>query len=251
MMKTFPFFLALAMAVCLTGCDNKKSEPENVEVFVDSLPEETVAGENLVEDTENETPMDTLAATEETTDVAEPVKKVFARSADGYVNVRRSPSVKSEILGKLTTDGPGANYVATEGDWYQIEYDGVKGYVKNTYATFEREEAVSSTASKSSGKVYYVVKASCESLESAKKVLGQIPDAFICPVYKAVVDGKVKYRLCESCFTSMEKAKAHIREIESYLGKQDFWVWEADGLAECIYCPITPKGDRAKPLSPK
>jgi len=246
-MKIIPFFLAFVVMVGLTGCDNKKSEAKNVETFVDSLPEEMAAVESAEE---NGAPMDSVV-TEEKTDTVAPVKKVFACSADGYVNVRREPSVKSEILGKLTTDGPGANYVATEGDWYQIEYDGVKGYVKSTYATFEREEAVGSTGPKASGKVYYVVKASCESLESAKKVLGQIPDAFICPVYKTVVEGKVRYRLCESCFTTKEKAKAHIREVEGYLGKQDFWVWESDGLAECVYCPITPKGDRAKPLTPQ
>lgn len=57
------------------------------------------------------------------------------RDTDGYVNIRKSPSVKSDIVGKLH-DGDIFSCLNTKGDWWEVSFisassksDWVEGYI--------------------------------------------------------------------------------------------------------------------------
>jgi hypothetical protein len=87
-------------------------------------------------------------------------------------------------------------------------------------------------------KVFYVVLGSYESLENAIKATGETPDFLLSPVYKAEEKGEVKYRLCCDCYYSKEKALERKQELEELVGNFiTTWIWESDGLAECVYQP--------------
>ena len=87
-------------------------------------------------------------------------------------------------------------------------------------------------------KVFYVVLGSYESLENAIKATGETPDFLLSPVYKAEEKGVVKYRLCCDCYYSKEKALERKQELEELVGNFiTTWIWESDGLAECVYQP--------------
>ena len=64
-------------------------------------------------------------------------KMVYASSSDGFVNIRRSASANSTILGELRNDGDGANYLGKKGKWYKVNYYGVIGYVNSDYCYLE------------------------------------------------------------------------------------------------------------------
>ncbi len=170
-----------------------------------------------------------------------PEKMVFAASSEGYVNIRQKPTTKSILLGRLTNGGAGATYLRTVGEWYEIDCGGTKGYVKSEYAT------VRSADEEVTG-VYYVVIGSETTLERAKKALETLPDFFICPIYKAVIGGTPRYRICESCFSTQEKAEARIKDIKAMIGRDDLWVWSTNEPATCVFCPVGPSGDPVTPL---
>ena len=63
-------------------------------------------------------------------------KIVRGNSYDGYVSIREDKSSKSKEIGRLSNNEV-ASYLATEGDWFKIDYNGIKGYVYNKYSIIE------------------------------------------------------------------------------------------------------------------
>lgn len=53
-------------------------------------------------------------------------------SVSGYLNVRRTPDPKGDIIGKLQENSV-CEIIGTEGDWYQISSGGVDGYISNQF----------------------------------------------------------------------------------------------------------------------
>lgn len=64
-------------------------------------------------------------------------KRVFARSEDGYVNVRQKPTISSDTLGRLLVGGESAIFLGVSGEWYHVRYHGREGYVKSVYAVVD------------------------------------------------------------------------------------------------------------------
>lgn len=63
------------------------------------------------------------------------VIKMYSNSYDGYTNVRKSPSSKGEVLGKLRN---GNEYVVVIGEvdkWLEVEYYDQIGYVHKNYVS--------------------------------------------------------------------------------------------------------------------
>lgn len=58
---------------------------------------------------------------------------VYANSFDGFVNIRRGPSAKTAILGKLRNGPNRATLLSREGNWSLIRYNGVVGYARSQY----------------------------------------------------------------------------------------------------------------------
>lgn len=154
-------------------------------------------------------------------------KLVYSVSDDGYLNIRRSPSAQAEIVGRLLTGGSGANLLGTQGKWYKVSYKGTVGYVNSSYASLRKPTPK---------KVYYLVLGSYDSPEKAQNATNNLPDALLSPVYKATEKGVTKYRICSHCFNSREKAERKKKNIETLLNLSA-WIWESDGLAECVYRP--------------
>ena len=253
---------ALAIGAMLTiGCDRSKVNQEGMQTYIDSVyetfPSDTVEAE-LPGD--SITPPDSTATTKtDTVDVAAPAqeaaepavtKKVYAKSEDGYVNVRSKPSAQSEKLGQLTVGGPGVKYLATEGDWTKIEYKGREAYMKSCYVSTDSVVAAAK-AKPADGKLYYVVIASFSELEGAKKTTDKLPAEFKSPVYKSQKDGKTMYRICESCYDTKEKAQARINQLNKRFGNSDLWIWEVDSKASCVYTPTASDGKKVSPLTPR
>lgn len=176
---------------------------------------------------------------------------VYAHSEDGYVNVRRQPSTKSEKLGELHNGGAGALYLGREGDWLKVLFHGEKAYVYSRYA--QVGQAAAEPAATADQRYFYIVIATFENAEYAKKAADGLPDNMRRPVYRTIVGGKEKYRICESCFTSRDKALIRKKELDLRYGESDIWVWETRSLADCLYCPTsTQQGTtRITPLQPK
>jgi len=176
---------------------------------------------------------------------------VYAHSEDGYVNVRRQPSTKSEKLGELHNGGAGALYLGRDGDWLKVLFHGETAYVYSRYARVG--QTAGEPAAKAEARYYYIVIATFENAEYAKKAADGLPDNMRRPVYRTIVGGKEKYRICESCFTSRDKALIRKKELDLRYGESDIWVWETRSLADCLYCPTsTQKGStRITPLQPK
>ena len=73
--------------------------------------------------------------TEGTQEVTSTEDRVYSNSYDGYTNVRKSPSSKGEVLGKLRN---GNEYVVVIGEvdkWLEVEYYGQIGYVHKNYVS--------------------------------------------------------------------------------------------------------------------
>ena len=176
---------------------------------------------------------------------------VYAHSEDGYVNVRRQPSTKSEKLGELHNGGAGALYLGRDGDWLKVLFHGETAYVYSRYARVG--QTAGEPAAKAEARYYYIVIATFENAEYAKKAADGLPDNMRRPVYRTIVGGKEKYRICESCFTSRDKALIRKKELDLRYGESDIWVWETRSLADCLYCPTsTQQGTtRITPLQPK
>ncbi len=175
---------------------------------------------------------------------------VYAHSSDGYVNVRKKPSTSSDKLGELRNGGAGALYLGREGSWLKVLYHGEPAYVYSLYAQIGQSSSTSAPVEKH---YFYIVIASFENAELAKKTADELPDIMRRPVYRHNIDGNAKYRICESCFTTRDKALTRKKELDIRYGESDIWIWETSGLADCIYCPTSTRqgNSRIVPLSPR
>ena len=258
MKKRITWVMSAFLLMGLMACGGSKNEKKNIEVFVDSidsnyeeLPDTTVAAvasdttlmserpDSTVKAEKQDTvtmpkPQTSMDAGEQTPELKTTSKRVYASSTDGYVNVRKQPTVKSEILGKLVKGDQGAEYVKTEGEWYQIKYQGQTGYVKSTYASFDN---TTSSAEKAKTPIFFVVIASFENLDRAKAVDNQLGNEFKSPIYKYVENGTVRYRICEGRYDSKDKARARIRQLDEKFGKSDLWIWETSVEPICVFRP--------------
>ena len=172
--KAFTGLFLCLVAMGLVGCNWSKSDVEAEQTYVDSfevpevpaLPTDTLTVADL--EKSRKTMLDSVKHDPPVSDEpyempyeapptppasAKPkTKMVYANDVAGYVNVRKEPTVKSEALGRLEKGGKGAKYIATEGEWYKVEYKGQTAYVKSVYATFESVPAKPKSESKPADK---------------------------------------------------------------------------------------------------
>lgn len=161
---------------------------------------------------------------------------VFADSYDGFVNIRQQPSGKSAILGTLVNGGEGAVYLGSSGSWYKISLNGIVGYVKNDYVTI----GTPSSSPVSTKKVYYVVIGSWNNLSNAKSYYCYVPDVLDGgPIYKAVANGKVVYRMCVAECDTRAQAQNFINTTKKTYEEwaRNMWIWESNGPGQCVYRP--------------
>lgn len=58
---------------------------------------------------------------------------VYANAYDGFVNIRQAPQSEAPILGVLRNGPEGAILLGAEGEWTQIDCNGIVGYVLSKY----------------------------------------------------------------------------------------------------------------------
>ena len=245
------------LAFFMIACQEAKQEKEETK---DSAQEETVGKQSAVESSQKETSINEMESEEDESESVEQedvqegkAVYVYSASSDGFVNIRKEPSAKSDVVGGLVNQGPGAKLLERNGNWYKVDYDGKVGYVNSKYVAVGDREGViaaSKPAASNQQKVYYVVMGSWDSLKKAKEHYMYVPDVLDCsPIYKAVSKGKVVYRMCLKCYRSKAKAMEMVRETKEKL-MIDTWIWESQGLADCVYCPLGYDGEVVKPLQP-
>ena len=107
----------------------------------------------------------------------------------------------------------------------------------------------------SAQKAYYVVLESYSTLEGAQTYNYECPDGMECWIYKCTSKGKTVYRVCFACFLTRSKAQTAINKWRSSMYGHRFtnaWIWECDGLGDCVYCPVNYETEMSmQPLSPK
>ena len=67
---------------------------------------------------------------------------VYCDSYDGYLSIRATASSKGEVIGRFRNGPRGAIKLGETGDWVEIEYDGLVGYVKKTYVSYSPTKEV-------------------------------------------------------------------------------------------------------------
>ena len=175
-------------------------------------------------------------------------KLVYSISSDGFVNVRQSPKSTSKIIGVLATNQKGAILMSSKGTWWKVRIDNVVGYVHSKYVK------LSSTPVKVNGlpTVYYNVVSTCKSMDEVKQFFYGCPDALDgSPVYKDTEGGKTVYKVCMECFATYSGAKDFSDSTNKLFGDGFCTIWSHQGLAECVYLPMTPAGEMAIPLTPQ
>lgn len=177
---------------------------------------------------------------------------VYSIADEGYVNIRDFPNADSDVVGVLATNRDGAKLISNQGAWWKVRIDSVVGYVNSEYVR------LSNTPVKINGlpNVYYVVLGSYESLDSALTYNYRRPDGMECWIYKCTAKGKTVYRLCDGCFSTLQKAQSAINDwsSSSLYGHwfTDAWIWKNDGLGNCVFCPVNYETERTKPpLTPE
>ena len=257
-MKKIYFISAIALGALLMGCKDGKQGGQTTSTSQE-LREKGSKGQTNAEAQENQPSADAEVvehpaapaqpATEQpapSTSSAQPM--VYSVSADGFLNIREHPNSSSKILGRLLTDGKGAEYLGSTGNWHNVRYEGVVGFVHAGYARLEGLEQQAQRAQTSGRKVYYVVLNSFSDLNSAKEATRYLPDALdgSC-IFRATQGGKTVYRLCEGSYYKRSDAQSQLDGIKQYL-EREAWIWEADAVAPCVYQGVYPSGESASVL---
>lgn len=175
-------------------------------------------------------------------------KLVYSISTDGFVNVRKSPNISSKIVGVLATNRKGAVLMSNKGTWWKVRIDNVVGYVNSKYVK------LSSTPVMISGlpTVYYVVVSTCNSMAEVKNFFYNCSDLLDgSPVYKDTEGGKEVYKICTSCHATLSGAKEACNFTNKLFGDGFAKIWSTQGLADCVYLPMTPAEEMAIPLTPQ
>ena len=72
-------------------------------------------------------------AAEEVAEVANPYEiRVYANGYDGYVNIRKAPTTKSAVIGRLRNGNDYAVQVGVQGNWIMVEYNNTIGYAHSS-----------------------------------------------------------------------------------------------------------------------
>ena len=67
---------------------------------------------------------------------------VYSNSYDGYLTIRATPSSKGEKIGKFRNGPEGAIKLSETGNWVEVDYNGVVGYVSKKYVVTYPTKAV-------------------------------------------------------------------------------------------------------------
>ena len=245
-MKKKLILATLVVAALFTGCKDKVQQPEKSQQAQGEVnkgrPDAKTEKESETATTMEEQTSEEQASAPVASSSQQPM--VYSVSADGFLNIREQPNSSSRILGRLITDGKGAEYRGSTGQWLKVRYEGVEGFVHSNYARLEGLEK----PQQAGRKVYYVVIGSFNDLNSAKEATRTLPDALdgSC-IFRFTQDGKTVYRLCEGSYYSRAQAQGQADGIREYL-ERETWVLENDGVAPCFYQGVTPKGDAASIL---
>jgi hypothetical protein len=73
-------------------------------------------------------------------------EKVYSCAYDGFVNMRQAPSFKAAKIGKFKNGPTGATLIRNLGEWMEINYNGVRGYVPSRFVQDEPTVAYTGTA---------------------------------------------------------------------------------------------------------
>jgi hypothetical protein len=112
-------------------------EPEYKEV--ETLPQTEQETELQSEtQTVEETEIETETQTEIETETDEPFSGTFTVVTEAYrLNMRKEPSVNSDIIGKLPKGSTGTVLEIVNNYWALIEYNGTQGYCNTEYLQIE------------------------------------------------------------------------------------------------------------------
>ncbi|MBO7262006.1 MAG: TonB family protein [Alistipes sp.] len=77
---------------------------------------------------------------------AQPGEKVYSCAYDGYVNMRQTPSFNAAKIGKFKNGPTGATLIRNLGEWMEINYNGVRGYVPSRFVQDEPTVAYTGSA---------------------------------------------------------------------------------------------------------
>lgn len=172
---------------------------------------------------------------------------VYSVADDGYVNVRKAPTAKSDVIGVLATGRKGAVLLSSKGTWWKVRVDNVTGYVNSKYVKLSTKPVVVNNLPV----FYYVVLATCDNMKEVNDFFYHCPDALDgSPVYLTKENGKQVYKICQSCHSTLSSAEKACKVNNEFFGNDFSVVWTTKGLAECVYLPITPAGEPAIPLTP-
>ena len=167
-------------------------------VTLNQVVSDEFVGPMLPSATPTTTPTTTPAPTAKPTvkPVAKRYRSLVLSVAKDYVNVRKSRSTDSKVMGKLHR-GSSAKILKVKGDWVKIRSGKVTGYVKKEYvATGARAEKLSTRF----GKNYAVVKKGTDTLNVREKkntksdIVTQITDGDDAIVAKEYVSTTLKFK---------------------------------------------------------
>ena len=243
--------LIMAMALVLTGCKDAKnngdaadSKQAEVKQEQDVKDDGDAQEGNIFDADETADPKETDNTQKASKQAKNTKPMVYSIADDGFLNIREYPKASAPILGKLLTGGEGAEYLGSSGDWYNVRYKGVEGYVNGKFAKLTGLEESSMRVAGANKKVYYVVVGTYSSLAEAKKAMIVQPDALDgSNVYRAKdKNGRTVFRLCPGCYYNRADAQEHAKGLNDFLDI-GAWIWESDGVAPCVYQGIALNGE--------
>lgn len=172
---------------------------------------------------------------------------VYSVATDGFVNVRQEPNADSKAIGVLATNHKGAELLNNQNKWWKIRIDNVIGYVNSRYVKLSSAPVMIGGLPT----IYYVVVSTCNSMSEVKEFFNNCSDMLDgSPVYKDIVGGKEVYKICVNCYSTKSSAQEFCDRINNLFGDNYAKIWATQGLAECVYLPMTLADERAIPLTP-
>ncbi len=118
-------FLVTIVTMFLYGCKggNKSSDSKDAAPKAEVTEQQNDAP--VIEEPEIEEPEEEKPQAEE--------GKVYSFGFDGFTNMREGPSFSNKVIGKFMNGPDGATLLEDLGDWLQIEYNGIVGYVPSAF----------------------------------------------------------------------------------------------------------------------
>ena len=141
-----------ATAASMVGCNKEDNKVENnKDSKVETTTTETETPSKKDDETETPSKKDDKTKTPSkedsenkkdakvNTEKENMVKDGTVSNVTSFLNIRKEDSISSEVVGRLYNNDV-VKVLATKGDWKEIEYNGVKGYVHSNYLNVEGEE---------------------------------------------------------------------------------------------------------------